>query len=65
VWTGTHPRIKSEDMLRSKTLWVLFLAGHALFWGSIVNAAADGKRLRAIDAFRRSGIIQPNGRKTA
>jgi hypothetical protein len=27
------------------------LAGHALFWGSIVNAAADGKRLRAIDAF--------------
>jgi len=24
--------------------------------GSIVNAAADGKRLRAIDAFRRSGI---------
>jgi len=33
-----------------------FLAGHALFWGSIVNDAADGKRLRAIDAFRRSGI---------
>jgi hypothetical protein len=33
--------------------------------GSIVNAAADGKRLRAIDAFRRSGIIRPNGRKTA
>jgi len=25
-----------------ETLWVLFLAGHALFWGSIVNAAADG-----------------------
>jgi len=24
--------------------------------GSIVNAAADGKRLRAIDAFRQSGI---------
>jgi len=24
--------------------------------GSIVNAAADGKRLRAIDAFQRSGI---------
>jgi hypothetical protein len=44
---------------------VLFLAGHALFWGSIVNAAADGKRLRAIDAFRRSGIVRPNGRKTA
>jgi len=48
-------------------LWLFpcLLAGHALFWGSIVNAAADGKRLRAIDAFRRSGIIQPNGRKAA
>jgi len=32
------------------------LAGHALFWGSIVNADADGKRLRAIDAVQRSGI---------
>jgi hypothetical protein len=48
-------------------LWLFpcFSAGHALFWGSIVNAAADGKRLRAIDALRRSGIIRPNGRKTA
>jgi hypothetical protein len=43
----------------------LFLAGHALFFGSIVNAAADGKRLRAIDALRRSGIFRPNGSKTA
>jgi hypothetical protein len=41
------------------------LAGHALFWRSIVNAAADGKRLRAIDAFRRFGITRPNGRKAA
>jgi hypothetical protein len=34
-------------------LWFvsLFLAGNALVFGSIVNAAADGKRLRAIDAF--------------
>jgi hypothetical protein len=38
--------------LRAKTLWSCFQAGHALFWGSIVNAAADGKRLRAIDALR-------------
>jgi hypothetical protein len=43
----------------------VFQAGHALFWGSIVNAAADGKRLRGIDAFQRSGIIRPNGRKAA
>jgi hypothetical protein len=54
--TGTH---------FAKTLWSCFQAGHALFWGSIVNAAADGKRLRAIDALRRSGIIWPNGRKIA
>jgi hypothetical protein len=47
-------------------LWLFpcFLAGR-LVLGSIVNAAADGKRLRAIDAFRQSGIIQPNGSKTA
>jgi hypothetical protein len=41
------------------------LAGHALFWGSIVNAAADGKRLRAIDASQRTGMVRPSGRKTA
>jgi len=48
-------------------LWLFpcLLAGHALFWGSIVNAAADGKRLGAIDAFRQSGIIRPNGSKAA
>jgi hypothetical protein len=48
-------------------LWLFpcLLAGHALFWGSIVNAAADGKRMRAIDAVRRFGIIRPNGRKAA
>jgi hypothetical protein len=47
-------------------LWLFpcFLAGR-LVLGSIVNAAADGKRLRAIDAFGQSGIIQPNGSKTA
>jgi hypothetical protein len=38
-------------MLRSKTLWVLFLGRTRLVFGSIVNAAADGKRLRVIDAF--------------
>jgi len=41
------------------------LAGHALFWGSIVKAAADGKRLRAIDALQRTGMVRPNGGKTA
>src|SRR5438094_7488147 len=47
-------------------LWLFpcFLAGR-LVLGSIVKAAADGKRLRAIDAFRQSGIIQPNGSKRA
>jgi hypothetical protein len=49
--TATHPRIKSEDMLRSKTLWSSFLGRARLVLGSIVNAAADGKRLRVIDAF--------------
>jgi hypothetical protein len=34
------------------SLFPCLVAGHALFWGSIVNAAADGKRLRAIDALR-------------
>jgi hypothetical protein len=43
----------------------LFLGRARLVLGSIVNAAADGKRLRANDAFRQSGIIQPNGSKTA
>jgi len=43
----------------------LFLGRARLVLGSIVNAAADGKRLCAIDAFRRSGIVRPNGRKTA
>jgi hypothetical protein len=43
----------------------LFLGRARLVLRSIVNAAADGKRLRAIDALRRSGIIRPNGRKTA
>jgi hypothetical protein len=52
--------------LRSKTLWLpVASAGHALFSASIVNAAADGKRLRAIDAFSRSAMGSPNGRKTA
>jgi hypothetical protein len=37
--------------LRSKTLWPLFPGRARLVFGSIVNAAADGKRLRAIDAF--------------
>jgi hypothetical protein len=48
-------------------LWFvsLFLGRARLVLGSIVNAAADGKRLRAIDAFRRSGIVRPNGRKAA
>jgi hypothetical protein len=49
--TGTHPRIKSEDMLRAKTPWVLLLGRTRLVLGSIVNAAADGKRLCVIDAF--------------
>jgi hypothetical protein len=41
------------------------LGRERLVFGSIVNAAADGKRLRAIDAFRRSGIARPNDRKAA
>jgi hypothetical protein len=43
----------------------LFIGRARLVFGSIVNAAADGKRLRAIDAFQRSGIIRPNGSKAA
>jgi hypothetical protein len=57
--------MRTDTHLARKRYGSCFLAGHALFWGSIVNAAADGKRLRAIDALRRSGIIRPNGRKTA
>jgi hypothetical protein len=41
------------------------LAGRALFWGSIVNAVADGKRLCAIDALQRPEIVRTNGRKAA
>jgi hypothetical protein len=43
----------------------LFLGRARLVLGSIVNAAADGKRLRAIDALQRAGIVRPNGSKTA
>jgi hypothetical protein len=46
-------------------LFSLFPGRARLVFGSIVNAAADGKRLRAIDALQRSGIIRPNGSKTA
>jgi hypothetical protein len=46
-------------------LFSLFPGRACLVLGSIVNAAADGKRLRAIDALRRAGIIRPNGGKTA
>src|SRR5258708_16610778 len=35
--------------LRSKTLWVS-LAGTPLFWAVLGNAAANGKRLRVMDA---------------
>jgi hypothetical protein len=33
--------------------------------GSIENAAADGKRLRAIDAFQRLKMDRSNGAKSA
>jgi hypothetical protein len=43
----------------------LFLGRARLVLGSIVNAAADGKRLRGIDALQRAGIVRPNGSKAA
>jgi hypothetical protein len=43
----------------------VFWPGTPLFWGSIVNAAANGKRLRAIDALQRSETAQGSGGKTA
>jgi hypothetical protein len=47
-------------------LWLFPVAGRARHvFGSIVNAAANGKRLRAIDAFRRPGIATGAVRKTA
>ena len=50
--TGTHPRIKWEDMAPLENATVLLFLGRArLVLGSIVNAAANGKRLRVIDAF--------------
>jgi hypothetical protein len=44
---------------------VLFLGRVCLVSGSIVKAAAEGKRLRVIDAFRQPGIVRPKARKTA
>jgi hypothetical protein len=39
--------------VRLKTRWLLLAPGRArLVFGSIVNAAAEGKRLCAIDALR-------------
>jgi hypothetical protein len=58
-------RIKSGTGFRAKTPRPVFWPGTPLFWGSIVNAAANGKRLRAIDALQRSETAQGSGGKTA
>jgi hypothetical protein len=48
-------------------LWLfpLFVGPGALFFGSIENAAADGKRLRAIDASGFANRMRARGSKTA
>jgi hypothetical protein len=48
-------------------LWFVpcFLGRERLVFGSIVNAAADGKRLRAIDAFADLEQVGRPARKTA
>jgi hypothetical protein len=47
-------RLKFRQAIARKHHVPVFWPGTPLFWGSIVNAAADGKRLRAIDALQRS-----------
>jgi hypothetical protein len=57
--TGADPGSNPGQAFARKTLWSCFSAGR-LVLGSIVNAAADGKRLRTIDAF---GDLESFGRR--
>jgi hypothetical protein len=57
--------VRGGSRFARKRYGALFLGWAHLVLGSIVNAAADGKRLRAIDALQRGGIVRPNGSKTA